>query len=239
MNSNNPNAPQMIFKKVAHSEKKMLFREVAHDKMQVSVKGAVQEDIFHLIAVQTEKDEALLCHHTADSKGITTAQKCVVNFAFKSERYFFQTELYFESGWAVLKIDTDLFQLQRRANARIDLPDKYDGVFVLTSAGGKAYFLDCRVKDISAGGIKIELPANAPEVKIGDILKGNLRLGVRRAIEFEVEVRFAQKKDPVGAAPPTQMAGLQFLHVDNLLESRLLSLMMDLQREIFLKYPKK
>lgn len=228
---------QMIFKKVAVSEKKMLFREIADDKMQVAVKGALQDDLFHLIVVQTEKDEALLCHYTADSKGITQAQKVVVNFSFKSERYFFQTDLYFESGWAVLKIDVDLFQLQRRANARIDIPAKYDAVFLLSSHGGRSYFLDCRVKDISAGGFKMEFQGAQPELKIGDQVKGTLRLGVRRPIEFLVEVRFAQSKEDNGVTK--QIAGVQFLGIDHLMESRLLSLMMDLQREIFLKYPQK
>lgn len=228
---------QMIFKKVAVSEKKLLFREIADDKMQVSVKGALQDDVFHLIAVQTEKDEALLCHHTADSKGITTAQKVIVNFGFKSERYFFQTELYFEAGWAVLKIDVDLFQLQRRANARIDIPAKYEAVFMLTNHGGRSYFLECRVKDVSAGGFKMELPAAQPELKIGDRVKGTLRLGVRRPIEFTVETRFAQSKDDGGVTKQT--VGMQFLDIDHLMESRLLSLMMDLQREIFLKFPQK
>ncbi|WP_413612451.1 flagellar brake protein [Bdellovibrio sp. HCB-110] len=228
---------QMIFKKVAVSEKKLLFREIADDKMQVSIKGALHDDVFHLIAVQTEKDEALLCHHTADSKGITTAQKVIVNFAFKSERYFFQTELYFEAGWAVLKIDVDLFQLQRRASARIDIPAKYDAVFMLSNHGGRSYFLECRVRDISAGGFKMELQAAQPELKIGDRVKGTLRLGVRRPIEFVVEVRFAQSKDDAGVIKQT--VGMQFLEIDHLMESRLLSLMMDLQREIFLKFPQK
>ncbi|WP_374074286.1 flagellar brake protein [Bdellovibrio bacteriovorus] len=228
---------QMIFKKVAVSEKKLLFREIADDKMQVSIKGSLHDDVFHLIAVQTEKDEALLCHHTADSKGITTAQKVIVNFAFKSERYFFQTELYFEAGWAVLKIDVDLFQLQRRANARIDIPTKYDAVFMLSNHGGRSYFLECRVRDISAGGFKMELQAAQPELKIGDRVKGTLRLGVRRPIEFVVEVRFAQSKDDAGVIKQT--VGMQFLEIDHLMESRLLSLMMDLQREIFLKFPQK
>ncbi|MEK2646128.1 PilZ domain-containing protein [Bdellovibrio sp. BCCA] len=228
---------QLIFKKVALSEKKMLFREIASDKMQIAVKGALQEDVFHLIAVQTEKDEALLCHHTADSKGITTAQKVIVNFAFKSERYFIQTELYFEAGWAVLKIDTDLFQLQRRANARIDIPAKYDAVFILSSHGGRSYFLECRVKDVSAGGFKMELMGAQPELKIGDHVKGTLRLGVRRPMEFVVDVRFAQSKEENGVTK--QIAGVQFIGIDHLMESRLLSLMMDLQRELFLKYPQK
>lgn len=228
---------EMIFKKVAVSEKKMLFREIASDKVQVAVKGALHEEIFHLIAIQTEKDEALMCHHTADSKGVTTAQKVIVNFSFKTERYFFQTELYFEAGWAILKIDTDLFQLQRRASARIDLPSQYDAKFILSQHGGKAYFLECRVRDISAGGFKMEIPGDKPEVKVGDQVKGTLRLGVRRPIEFTVEVRFAQKTERDGVIKQT--AGVQFMGIDHLMESRLLSLIMDLQRELFLKYPPK
>ncbi|HEX7673094.1 MAG TPA: PilZ domain-containing protein [Bdellovibrio sp.] len=224
---------QLIFKKVGVSEKKMLFREIADDRLQVAVKGE-SDEVFHLIAIQIEKDENLLCHHTADSKSHDKQQKVVVNFPFKSERYFFQTELSFNSGWAVLNIEGDLFQLQRRANARIDLPSKYEAAFTLYQHGGKNYFLDGTIKDISAGGIKVEMPESCPAFAIGEKIKGTVRLGARRPIEFQLEVRFAQSKDVQGKK--TQVAGLQFLNVDHTLENRLLSLMMDLQREIYLKY---
>ncbi|MDG0815893.1 flagellar brake protein [Bdellovibrio svalbardensis] len=224
---------QVIFKKVGVSDKKMLFREIASDRIQVALKGE-NDEIFHLIAIQTEKDEDLLCHHTADSKKFERPQKVMVNFPFRSERYFFQSELSFHSGWAVLKIDSDLFQLQRRANARIDLPSRYDAVFTLHLHGGKNYFLEGRIVDVSAGGIKVELPFIAPELVLGEKIKGTMRLGIRRPMEFELEVRFAQKKDLQGK--PSQVAGLQFLDVDHTMENRLLSLMMDLQREIFVKY---
>ncbi|QDK38505.1 PilZ domain-containing protein [Bdellovibrio sp. NC01] len=220
---------QMIFKKVAVSEKKMLFRELASDRAQISLKGE-GDDIFHLIAIQTEKDEELLCHHTEDSKKHEVAQKVMVNFPFKTERYFFQSELSFNSGWAVVKIDGDLFQLQRRANARIDLPEKYEAVFTLYLHGGKNYFLESKIKDISAGGIKIECPFVTPEFVIGERIKGTIRLGARRALEFDLEVRFAKVNDK------TQVAGLQFMNIDLTKENRLLSLMMDLQREIYIKY---
>lgn len=229
-----PEKEQVIFKKVALSEKKMLFREVADDKLQLAIRGTEQEGLFHLIAVQTEKDEVLLCHHTADSKGVTTQQKVFVNFSFKTEKYFFQTELNFQSGWAVIRTDVDLFQLQRRANARIDIPEKYDAAFILMKHGGKSYFLDCWVKDVSAGGFKLELPQEQPELKIGDRIKGTLRLGSRRPMEFEVEIRFVQKKEHEGKT--IQIAGVQFMNIDHLMENRLLSLMMDLQRELFVKY---
>lgn len=227
-------AEQTIFKKVALSEKKMLFRELADDKGQIAVKGALLEDIFHLIAVQVEKDEALLCHHTAESKDINTAQKVVINFAFKSERYFLQTEMYFESGWVVIKIDGDLFQLQRRANARLEIPEKYDATFILSQHGGANYFIECRVKDVSAGGFRMEYFGDRPLVQVGDVLKGTLRIGPRRPLEFSVEIRFVQRTEREKVTK--QVCGVQFQNVTHLLENRLLSLMMDLQRELFLKF---
>lgn len=222
---------ELIFKRVAVSERKLIFREMAEDRAQLALKGADPDFVFHLIAVQTEKDETLLCHHTEDSKSVTQPQKVLLNFSFKSERYFMQSELAFESGWAVLQIGGDLFQLQRRANARLVIPPTYPAVYILTSHEGKKYFVDCAVKDISAGGLKLEVPVTHQDFRMGEVLKGSLRLGNRRPMEFEVEVRFAQKNEKL------HIVGVQFLNVDHVLENRLLSLMMDLQRELFLKYP--
>lgn len=224
---------EMIFKRVAVSERKVIFRELAEDKAQVAVKGTEHEDTFHLIAIQIEKDETLLCHHTEDSKGVSQAQKVLINFSFKNERYFMQTELAFESGWAVLQIGGDLFQLQRRANARFIMPEGYSAVYILTAHEGKKYFVDCIVKDVSAGGLKLEVPITHPDFRIGEVLKGSLRLGTRRPMEFDVEVRFARKTEK------NHVVGVQFLNVNHVLENRLLSLMMDLQRELFLKFGKK
>jgi len=227
---------QNIFKKVPMSEKKFLFREIAHDKIQVSVKGEGDE-MFNLIAVQTEKDEELMCHHTSNSKQYEKNQSVVVNFQFKTERYFFRTEFSFSTGWAVLKIDGELFQLQRRANARVDIPDKYDALFILQAHEGQKFFIDCRIKDVSAGGLKIEMPTDMPIFKTGDKVRGSMRFGIRRLMDFDLEVRFAQVAGEGDRR--RQVAGLQFLNVERAMETRLLSLMMDLQREIFIKYPTK
>lgn len=225
---------QTIFKKVALSEKKMLFREVAKEKIQIVVKSLESDETFHLIAVQTERDEALLCHHTADSKDLIKDQKVISSFTFHDERYYFHTDLIFQNGWSILKINVDLFQLQRRASARIELPDNYDGIFVLAQHAGKPYFIDCRIKDISAGGLRLELLGDSPALKVGDRMKGTLKLGKRRPIDFEVEVRFAKKINEDGKV--VQTGGVQFLNRDHTIENRLLLMMMDLQRELYLKY---
>lgn len=230
------NQSQNIFKRVAVSERKALFRSICQAKVNLSLKTSDGDDVFHLQAIQTEKDETLLCHHTADSKDKSGIMKVLANFIFEEERYFFQTDLEFSTGWAILKTDVDLFMLQRRANARIDLPPKYFANFNIIKYDGKAQFIECRIEDISAGGLKIVIPKAEPVLKIGDVLRGALRLGNRRPMELDIEVRFAQSKDEAGVK--VQVAGVQFKEVDHLLENRLLSLMMDLQRELFLKFPK-
>jgi c-di-GMP-binding flagellar brake protein YcgR len=113
------------------------------------------------------------------------------------------------------------------------MPDAYGATYILMSHEGKKFFQDCAIKDISAGGMKLEVPIKHPEFRPGEVLRGSLRLGTRRPTEYEVEVRFTQKTET------SHIVGVQFLNVDTILENRLLSLMMDLQRELFIKFPKK
>lgn len=224
---------QVIFKKVGLSEKKILFRNIATLRTPIFVKGE-DDKVFEILAVQNEKDEVLLCQHTATSKDQTQPQKVLVNFSYDSERYFLHTDVSYTHGWALLTIkDLDLFQLQRRANTRVDIPKGYSAIFTISQYGGKSYFVESRLMDISAGGMKIVF-GSEPPIKNGDIVKGLLKLGSRRPLEFDVAVRHVITKEENGKE--FQIAGVQFGNVDHLMENRLLSLMMDLQRELFLKY---
>lgn len=220
---------QMIFKKVALSQRKTIFRDLAKQNAQVLVKA--NDQIFHLLAKQTEKDEVLLCHHTQDSKVIEGHHKVMVQFVYEENRYFLQTELKVESGWVVVSTNQDLFQLQRRANARVDIPEGYVAEFTITAFESKAYFQAAHLKDISAGGFRAEIQGEFPDLKVGDQLKGMLKLGSRRSLELQIEIRFVMKNEK-----QNQILGAQILNVDVGMESRLLMLMMDLQREFYLKY---
>lgn len=223
-----------IFKKVALSEKKILFREVSNERVQIMVKGVESEDVFQVIAMQTERDEVVRCQQVADTTPFNREQKVIASFMYHDERYYFNSDMNFQDGWIVLKVNVDLFQLQRRSNARVEIPESFDGTFILSHHVGRSYFVECRVKDVSAGGFKMEFVGDAPSLKVGDHLKGTLRLGKRRPMEFQVEVRFVRKGNVAGVV--IQTAGVQFLNRDHATENRLLSMMMDLQRELYLKY---
>jgi hypothetical protein len=242
-------AKKDIFKKVSVSERKTLFREMVKARDILTIKGET-EDPFHLIAIQVEKDEFLMCHHTADSKGQSKPQTVVANFTHENDQYFCRTDLTFNLNWAILKLDLDLFKLQRRASARIEIPDEINAEFILKQFGPNKYDVICKVKDVSTGGIKAEMPIGAPDLKIGDTVQGILRFGNRRPFEFELEARFVQKIStgeviteqtsvPYLPSNQVQITGFQFLKIDSVIESRMLTILMDIQREIYIKTVKK
>lgn len=220
-----------VFKKVAVSTRKVLFRILASEKLPILLKKMEEEEFFRIVAAKVEKDEILFYLPAAGSAVIQKEQKVSGSFTINNEKYYFNSQIFVLNGLSALKANIDLFQLQRRANARIVLPDSYDCAFTLTQHKDKFYSIDCRLRDLSAGGIRIEIPCDEPHLKVGEVLSGAIRLGKRRPMEFSLEVRFVQKKDQM-----IQTVGLQFLSFNNAIENRLLLVMMDIQREIYLRY---
>ncbi len=230
MSRNNNAGPQQdVFKKVHLSEKKMIFREMAFEHTMILVKND-QDEFAHFNSFRLDDDSKLYCARLADSPGITTEQAVVLNFIFKGESYFIQSYVTFENGIPCLDIEGSLYVLQRRNNARIVLPDEYPAFVNWVEYNSKAVFYEGRVQDISAGGCRIMIPGESIDLKIGDKIKVVLHLGQRRPVQQLSEVRFV-KKDDSG-----QTFGIQFQEVDRVVENRLLTTMMDIQRELYVKY---
>lgn len=223
---------QNTFKNVAPSDRKDIFSGVITVGVQLLVRVAGIES-FHIIPKELNSEQELFCHFTDDVDSIAGEHAAVVNFDYANERYFFKTHIKAVTEGLWINTNIELFQLQRRANVRVPIPEDFDALFSLHGHGGKKYFKDCRVKDVSAGGVRIEFSGDRPDLQIGDTVQGTLRLGVRRAMEFDLEVRFVQRKEIDGKIHYT--AGTRFQNIDKTLESRLLTLMTDLQRELFIK----
>jgi alginate biosynthesis protein Alg44 len=220
---------QDVFKKVHLSEKKSLFRKMSDGSGQIFLKS--EDDRFgQVTAVRVQNDEKLYCKLDSGAFNAKLNLEVVGNFMWEDEKYFFRTQMNFEAEQVVLRVDIDLFQLQRRKNARLDVPAAYDAVSQILSMNGDPCHFDTKLQDMSAGGCKVFFPLSAPAFKIGDKLSMNLQLGKRRAFQVTCDVRFAIK------AGDGQVLGLQFLDRDHYSENRLLVLMMDLQREFYLKF---
>lgn len=156
-----------------------------------------------------------------------------------------------DSGKFIVNLNADIFRLHRRLSARIDVPEGVKASFIIREFNSKKYELNCNLKDIGAGGVKVEVLQGGPKFNSGDLVKGAVVLGMRRPIEFDLEARFVQKiiipagrPQYVGHEPhPTenQVVGFKFLKLNPVIESRILSTLMDFQYELKLlklKYKK-
>ncbi|QDK38504.1 flagellar brake protein [Bdellovibrio sp. NC01] len=225
---------QSAFKNIAISDRKELFQNLVAEQGQLLLRGAGGES-FHVKAIGID-DEMLECQPTDDVQVKIQTQDVVVNLDFDNQRYFLKTYVRSENNKLYINTNVEVYQLQRRANVRVPIPEEFDALFTLHGHGGKKYFKDCTVKDVSAGGVRIEFSGEKPDLKIGDVVKGSLRLGARRAMEFDLEVRFVQKREHDNGT--TYTAGTRFMEVDKVMETRMLQLMTDLQRELFIKSAK-
>lgn len=221
--------PRDYFKRVHLSERKILFLKVAANKFNLFIKGEFEE-LVPVIAFRNDKNVNLFCAPGLESLRSCAGQTVVVNFSDEEERYFFTTTINFEGEIPFLKIDVDLFQLQRRLNMRFDIPDRYKAFVNIVEYNGKAISIEARILNISAGGCRIVIDDCVTFFKMEDKITIFLHLGQRRPLKFQVDIRFVLVKEL------TQTLGLQFLYRDSILENKMLTMMTDLQLELYLKY---
>ena len=221
-----------IFKKVAVSGKKQVLREAAAQECMLSIKS--EEDVI----VQTpmiwmDQDYSLFCRALSLEDLIRMNGRVTCNFTHENERYFFQTDLEMEGDEVRLNCaEVDLYQLQRRKNTRLFFPENYDAGFNITEYKGKSYFIFAKIKDISAGGCKVIIPKQDPAFVVGSQFSGFLRVGHRKPLPLVAEVRHVLEETKDNA----QVFGVQFVEINSVIENRLLSMMVDIQRELYVRF---
>lgn len=224
-------AKQGIFKRVHNSEKKKIFKDLKLNKTLVVVKSP-DDNVFMMRVENMMEDKILTCSAPDVSKCPDQDQDVIVNFSVGYEKYFFQTKLTATPPIVLLDITTDLFILQRRKQARMTLPDSYQAGYNIIVHKNQPVFYELKVLDFSSGGCRLAFPTKTPYFYTNDVVEGVLRLGKRRPIELGGLVRHTFTTPDDNKLP--QVFGLQFYPLDKTMESKLLTIFMDIQREISL-----
>lgn len=226
-----------FFKKVHLSEKKKIFKKIIEDQAILLVKTESM-DVQPLIASKNIDDKIIECAFLKGSEfDLKNSQMAVISINSNEDKYFFYGLLTFSDQKIYVDTLGDLFYLQRRKSARLDLPDGYISKCKIIGNNGKALPFDCEVLDISSGGCRLTLASLEPLIKAGAVLKLKITLGHRSAFETKGEVRHVKPIKDYTDLP--QIMGIQFVDYDPGFEARMLNLYMDVQREIFLKHIKK
>lgn len=222
---------QTIFKRVHLSEKKKIFREIVSKRLGVVIK-LNDDNMIQVKADNMLEDKILTCRGLAENSLGMGEIPVIVNFSIGYEKYYFHTKMTASPPIALIDVTTDLFLLQRRKQARMILPDNYDAFYSIINHRNEAVLYELRILDFSSGGCRLSYPSKEPFFNTDEVVSGVLRLGKRRPIDMGGLVRHTFTKPTDGILP--QVFGLQFHPLTKTMESKLLTIFMDIQREISL-----
>lgn len=219
-----------IFSKVSNDEKLRLFKDLANVRGEIICKGD-GDDIYRMIVERATAKQELQCSVPFGLQLPKNEKELLGNFFLGGERYFFKTPVLVNSDVIILRMDADLFHLQRRQNYRIKIPENYQATFLVSSLNKAPTKLSGQIFDLSSGGCRVVLTASTPILEHGDILSGHIVIGKRDPLEIEGVIR--HHKLEKGAALTKQIFGVEFRQLSSLIEGKLFAITMDLHREFF------
>lgn len=219
-----------IFSKVTADERMRLFRDLATARGEVTCKGD-SDEIYRLTVERATAKAELQCSVPFGLNSPKQEKELLGNFFLGGERYFFKTPVKVDGDVVVLRMDADLFHLQRRQNYRIKIPENYQATLLISSVNRLGVKLSGQISDLSSGGCRVILTASEPLLKPDDVLDAHVVVGKRDSLEIEGIVR--HHKVEKGAAITKQVFGVEFKTLSSLIEGRLFAITMDLHREFF------
>jgi hypothetical protein len=226
-----------VFKKVHLSDKKKLFKRIIEDRLVCLVKTE-SIDVQQVVPNRMMDEKIVECEFVDGQVfDLKTPEMGVISINSGEDRYFFYGLVALNNDRVYIETQGDLFYLQRRKSARLELPENFTATARITDYKGKTLPFDCEVADISSGGCKLYLTSLEPIIKAGTILKMKITLGHRSPFDVSGEVRHVKPVRDFSELPQTM--GIQFVSTDPMFEGRMLNLYMDVQREVFLKYVKR
>lgn len=220
-----------FFKKLSNSEKERILLEITEHRTRLTCRLDDSDDFFHVeITNFTGKELSAQFSNKEDMQDFQKG-KLFINFKSGTSRYFFTGNAQrFDDH---ISIDTGdfVFLLQRRKNARVQLPQSYPGELNISEVNGGKVFVTARLHDISAGGCRFVIRSGQGfQLNENDEVKAFVRLGTRNPFEMTMALKHVELSHGV------YTVGAQFSGINNSIENRLLGMMIDLQRELFVKY---
>lgn len=180
-----------------------------------------ESKIFRLKAFQYQKEE-LACLIRSDSDEFPESESMILQFQVGDQKFVVQVDAEKKIDVAHLRRTSALFRIQRRDDFRIRVPSSFSAKLQL----GEEVFL---VLDLSAGGLKIQLPK---ERKLSAEFEAELVLKDRKNLKVLCSTRHR-------AADPLQsrwdQLGVQFLKMQKKDKNFLAGVVMDIYREYLRK----
>lgn len=110
-------------------------------------------------------------------------KSCAFSMRVDTQVYFFKTKVYADENEVYLKNDFDIFELKRRRDIRYIIPYEWPQNAALIIGSKKDKKMAANIIDMSISGIKLQLLAQIPEIKIGQKIAFTIKIH-RRSIAY-------------------------------------------------------
>ncbi len=213
-----------IFKKISEKEKSEILMFLYRNRSVLLLK--THDDQLHQVkAYEYIPPNSLRC--VFDTSKELKNGEVTLYLIYNKLRYFFTSEIKVEGKTLLLNGDQDFYQLQRRKHSRFFIPKDYPAVLNVSVHKKRNVFYACKIKDVSAGGCKVEYGNPYPLFLENDEIKGFLKIGKRSPLEVVGLVKHMVPSDE-----GNQIFGVEFVKSDIALQNRLFTLIIDFQRDL-------
>ena len=229
-----PMSEENIFLKIKDPvERKQLFDQIVSLKSDITAKPADSEREAVILTVVGWAAKGQIMSSPASPLSFKKTDNLILQFVVDQDKYLTIAKFEMNSDKVLLNPIGDLFKIQRRDDFRVKLSKSYAAKLSIIKINTKSMSTKFIVTDLSAGGCQIELNTSDIHMKSMDHLEGEITLHKRNPIKVIAEVRHI-------AAHPTdsrkQIIGLQFLYLEEIEKNRLVSIVLDLYKELFAKF---
>jgi len=229
---NQPLPSADIFTRISDtSERTRLFEDLAASRSELHAKKPDPTgDVFVLMAYDFS-NEKLSCKLIGATNPLPPKGNLIATFFVGGEKYFIQTDFSAIADQVTLSLTGNhLFHLQRREDYRIRIPSSYKALLELVSINSQTKKHSIPMMDLSGGGCRIQVDPKQLPFKVHDTLKGHLFLPDREPILVNCSIRHIRTENH-GKGP--MICGIQFVGLTEPVKNRIIAVVMDLYRELF------
>lgn len=191
-----------------------------------------ETDVFRTKPLSLGSGRVLVCRRPAGLPIKFSKGKATLNFVLDSEVYFMSTTATIEHRQVHFSLDPEVLHLARRKNFRLKIPAGYEATLMIKRVGGQISFLRGSLINVSSDGCRLSLNATTPKIPVGEEVTGSLNIEKFPPIEVRGVVKYSRAKTSGGQK---QVLGIVFRMLSSSAVSRIQALVLDLQRELFLK----
>lgn len=223
-----------IFTKVTDPQvREKIFYDLAGSKSEIVGKVHGNSSDTHLLQALVFSPPELECRITS-GKTIPQKGELILQMMLGDDKYLCSTPYQMRDGHAFLRMEVDVFHLQRREDFRLRLPVSFKSFLEVKTCNSKPVSGRLSLIDLSGGGCRLLISSKDLTLNLNDVIEGEIILPERAPLKIKGIIRHRKDDEKT----KSQTAGLQFTELSEPTKNRIVALVMDLYRELFSRWSK-